>query len=564
MKLIMVLMKGNAFLFLSAITLSVLSAFCGIAVISFINDVVSGASINANNILALFGLIFSLFILSFCSQSMLTSLGHKVVYRLRLLLSRRLMNTSVERLDLLGQPAILASLTKDVASISQAFNSLPFVVFGLAVLVSCYGYLLHLSPPFFFCTVVMTLLSVLIGKVLMTASRGYKKRVRDNDDFLYESYEGLIKGRNELKLSKQRREVFYHKSMVPVVQHALDLETKADRLTVLNGSWVNSSILLLIAMVVLLYAQFNIGTREDIAGFALAILFLRSPLAGLVGSLPTLLQGSVAYTKIQKLSLAEPDAEMPFAEGKTKKCNIGKPTKYSDNWGSLVLDKVYYQYPSEGGESGFCVGPIDFQLNQGELVFWVGGNGTGKSTCARLVTGLYAPQSGSVQFAGEYIDNTNIDFYLSHFSVVFADFYLFKELINEAGERPDTELVEHYLQALSLEKKVNVNVDGKLNTTKLSQGQRKRLALLLAYLENRSIIVLDEWAADQDPVFRKVFYTELLPELKARGKTVIAITHDDHYFHIADKVYRIDEGKITPFFLETAENSSSFHDKEYS
>jgi len=95
-----------------------------------------------------------------------------------------------------------------------------------------------------------------------------------------------------------------------------------------------------------------------------------------------------------------------------------------------------------------------------------------------------------------------------------------------------------------LEQKVTVS-EGELSSTKLSQGQRKRLALLLAYLENRSIILLDEWAADQDPSFRKVFYTELLPELKARGKTVIAITHDDHYFHLADKIYRIHQGSMS-------------------
>jgi len=128
--------------------------------------------------------------------------------------------------------------------------------------------------------------------------------------------------------------------------------------------------------------------------------------------------------------------------------------------------------------------------------------------------------------------------------VVFADFYLFKNIINENGVKPDPELVEYYLTKLALNNKVEV-VDGRLSTTELSQGQRKRLALLLAYLEDRSIIVLDEWAADQDPTFRRIFYTELLPELKARGKTIIAITHDDHYFHLADKLYRIDTGQLS-------------------
>ncbi len=128
--------------------------------------------------------------------------------------------------------------------------------------------------------------------------------------------------------------------------------------------------------------------------------------------------------------------------------------------------------------------------------------------------------------------------------MVFADFYLFKNLINEEGKRPDRKLVESYLTKLALRDKVSVE-ESQLSTTQLSQGQRKRLALLLAYLEGRSLIILDEWAADQDPTFRRVFYTELLPELQAHGKTVIAITHDDHYFHLADKVYRVDAGNIS-------------------
>ena len=119
-----------------------------------------------------------------------------------------------------------------------------------------------------------------------------------------------------------------------------------------------------------------------------------------------------------------------------------------------------------------------------------------------------------------------------------------QNLINEEGKRPDAGLVDSYLSKLALSDKVSVS-DSQLSTTKLSQGQRKRLALLLAYLEGRSIIILDEWAADQDPTFRRVFYTKLLPELQAHGKTVIAITHDDHYFHLADTVYRVDAGKIS-------------------
>ena len=533
MKLILSLLKGSRRKFLFAILLSGLSGVAGVSVIAFINEAISQLSIGGEFPVSIFFvLILLLFGLSFFSQSLITALGHKVVYELRLSISRRLMNTSVERIEQLGQPKILAALTKDITAISQAFNSLPFVVFGISVIFFTYSYLLWLSAPFFTATILMTVLCVFFGRKLMLVSREYKRRVRENDDTLYGAYEAMLSGRNELKLSQERRSSFYRDQLEPTAEHSRSLDTKADRMNVLNGSWVNTSVLLVIAVVVLVHIKFAIGTAEQVTGYALAILFLRSPLAGFVGSLPALIQGAVAYAKVQSLALSgelSGDKALP---------------PQLKNWHELTLKGVEYDYSNENGESGFSVGPIDLKVRQGELVFWVGGNGCGKSTCAKLISGLYQAHRGSIEFSGQMIGEENIDWYRNHFSVVFADFYLFKNLINEEGKRPDAGLVDSYLSKLALSDKVSVS-DSQLSTTKLSQGQRKRLALLLAYLEGRSIIILDEWAADQDPTFRRVFYTKLLPELQAHGKTVIAITHDDHYFHLADTVYRVDAGKIS-------------------
>ncbi|MFM2577709.1 cyclic peptide export ABC transporter [Vibrio fortis] len=533
MKLILSLLKGSQRQFFFAILLSGLSAVAGVSVIAFINEAISQLSRGGEFPVSIFFvLILFLFGLSFLSQSMITALGHKVVYELRLSISRRLMNTSVERVEQLGQPKILATLTKDITAISQAFNSLPFVVFGISVIVFTYSYLFWLSIPFFAAAIAMTIVSVFLGRKLMLVSREYKRKVRENDDTLYGTYEAMLSGRNELKLSYERRSSFYREQLEPTAEHSRVLDTKADRMNVLNGSWVNTSVLLVIAVVVLMHVKFSIGTSEQVTGYALAILFLRSPLAGFVGSLPALIQGAVAYAKVRSLALSE-----------ERENNIQLDPQLK-NWQQLTLKGVEYDYSTENGEPGFSVGPIDLTIKQGELIFWVGGNGCGKSTCAKLITGLYQPHRGSIVFSGRRIEQHNIDWYRNHFSVVFADFYLFKNLINEEGKRPDRKLVESYLTKLALRDKVSVE-KSQLSTTQLSQGQRKRLALLLAYLEGRSLIILDEWAADQDPTFRRVFYTELLPELQAHGKTVIAITHDDHYFHLADKVYRVDAGNIS-------------------
>jgi putative pyoverdin transport system ATP-binding/permease protein len=122
------------------------------------------------------------------------------------------------------------------------------------------------------------------------------------------------------------------------------------------------------------------------------------------------------------------------------------------------------------------------------------------------------------------------------------DFYLFEQLLGSDGKRVDAQAIG-YLREMDLQHKCKVE-EGALSTIDLSQGQRKRLALLSALLEDRPFYLFDEWAADQDPSYKKVFYTKILPDLRRKGKTVVAITHDDAYFHLADRLIRVEAGKI--------------------
>ncbi len=181
-------------------------------------------------------------------------------------------------------------------------------------------------------------------------------------------------------------------------------------------------------------------------------------------------------------------------------------------------------------------------VSGGEIVFIVGGNGSGKSTLIKLITGLYIPESGKIYFNGKLVTAENKEWFRQHFSAVFSDFYLFGNLFNLDKNIADDQ-IQDYLVQLQLDKKVQIS-NGILSTTLLSQGQRKRLALLTAYLEDRPIYVFDEWASDQDPVFKKIFYTQILPELKSKGKTVIVVTHDDQYFYLSDRIFKLDYGKI--------------------
>jgi putative pyoverdin transport system ATP-binding/permease protein len=265
-------------------------------------------------------------------------------------------------------------------------------------------------------------------------------------------------------------------------------------------------------------------------------------------TVPNLSRANVAVGRVEELGLSL-----------TKYATEERTSAHNDlpaTWKSLELREVMHTYHSEEKDEGFMLGPMDFTLRPGELVFFTGGNGSGKTTLAKLLVGLYAPESGEILLDGKPITEENRDHYRQMFAAVFSDFYLFDSFLGIESPQLDEQALE-YLKQLQLTQKVQVT-DGVLSTTNLSQGQRKRLALLTAYLEDRPIYLFDEWAADQDPLFKQVFYYELLPELKARGKTVLVVSHDDRFYEVGDRIIKLDYGKIVhdqpvvPALLETS------------
>ena len=184
-------------------------------------------------------------------------------------------------------------------------------------------------------------------------------------------------------------------------------------------------------------------------------------------------------------------------------------------------------------------------MHPGELVFVIGGNGSGKSTFVKVLTGLYQPREGTVTLAGTMITDAYREWYREHFSVVFSDFHLFDKLLGQSDSHAER-FAPQYLRMLHMDQKVTMR-ERTFSTLDLSQGQRKRLALVTAYLEDRPIFVFDEWAADQDPQYKEIFYKTLLPDLRERGKLVVVITHDDRYFHLGSQVIKLEDGKLVEY-----------------
>jgi putative ATP-binding cassette transporter len=403
-----------------------------------------------------------------------------------------------------------------------------------AVTVGCLIYLGWLS----WVVLLMVLGFMAIGIVtyqlpLLKATR-YLRDAREDEDTMFKSFHALTDGAKELKLHQERRNAFISELLEPVAKRFRKKVIIALTTFTAAASWGQILFFVLIGLILFLVPRFQSVSENTLVGYTIVLLYMMSPLQVILNALPGLGRANISLQKVESLGLS-------FA-GESYKAPAKAPALNSLAWRRLELKGVTHVYHREDDDSSFTLGPIDLCFRPGELVFLIGGNGSGKTTLAKLLVGLYTPEAGEVRLDERVITDESRDGYRQSFSVVFSDFYLFDRLLGL--NKPDLDLrARDFVARLQLSNKVSVQ-NGALSTTELSQGQRKRLALLTAYLEDRPIYVFDEWAADQDPVFRDIFYYELLPHLKAKGKTVIVISHDDRYYHLGDRLIKLDYGQV--------------------
>ncbi|HEX2252228.1 MAG TPA: cyclic peptide export ABC transporter [Thermoanaerobaculia bacterium] len=465
---------------------------------------------------------------------LLIRLGQQAVFQLQLMLSRRILAAPLPRLEMLGAHRLLATLTDDILAITAAIGQLPMILVNITLLAACTVYMGILSPLLMAVFVVTMVFGTGTYRLAIRGGISGFRRMREEQDALYGHFRALTEGSKELKLHARRRGAFL--AAVEVTARRLIGHAVRARMVFSGaGTWGTALFFVVIGIVVFGRQWLPADLAPIVTGFVLVLLYVRGPLQMLMNALPQLGRGGVALDKVERLGLnllEEPPEAL--AEGGADS---------APEWRCLELRGVARAYRGESDERGFVLGPLDFALRPGEVVFLVGGNGSGKTTFAKLLTGLYAPERGEVLVDGEPVGEEEREAYRQRFSVVFSEFYLFDRLLGLEAVDLD-ERAGRYLEDLQLTRKVVVR-DGRLSTIDLSKGQRKRLALLTAYLEDRPIYVFDEWAADQDPQFKEVFYRRLLPELKRRGKAVLVISHDDRYFGVADRILKLEEGQLT-------------------
>jgi len=438
----------------------------------------------------------------------------------------------LSHLEKLGNPRLLATLTEDVQAVANAVQKLPFFCVDIAIVLGCLLYITWLSWQVLLMVVVFSILAIASCQWLLQRGRHFLSLARDDQDLLFKHLGTITQGIKELKLHYNRRQVFLTQQLESTATKFRNHNIRGLTFFATTSSW--GRLLFFFSIGFILFALPNLFpiSPQTLSGYILTFTYLMLPMENIINNLPLLSKAGIALQKIESLGLSL-----------TNQGEISTvPPVIKSSWHSLKIVDVTHTFRTDTEDSDFILGPINLTFYPQELVFIVGGNGSGKSTLAKLITGLYIPESGEIILDKELITEHNREWYRQHFSVVFSDFYLFDTLLGLENINLDIKAQE-YLKLLQLDHKVKIK-NGKLSTTNLSQGQRKRLALLTAYLEDRPIYLFDEWAADQDPVFKDIFYTQLLQNLRDRGKTVLVISHDDRYFHLANRIIKLDYGKI--------------------
>lgn len=538
MKIVNVLFKSSRKNIILATIASLISGVCSAGIVATINYTIANLTDLPFWVPWLFiSLCLILLVFKYLTWVLTTRLSQEIVYDLRLQITKQILSCPLQRIETIGASKLLATLTGDINAIATSSIQLSLLTVNIAVLLGIFTYLFWLSPLLFF----LVFMSIGGGFILYSSIQklGVKdfERNRQVQDILFGHFRSITEGIKELKLHRPRRQAFIQEELEVTARKSKFYWLRAIKIIAFGASLGTILFFIPIGIILFVFPKINNVPASTVSSYAIAVLYLTNPISDIASSLPQIAQANVSLDKIESLglSLADQVTEPKFPTGKD----------FDRDWQTLELVDVNHRYRGDLEHEQFSLSNINLQFKPGEIVFIVGSNGSGKSTLLKLITGLYIPDRGQIKLDNMPITNENREWYRQKFSVVFYDFYLFERLIGI--DNSQISKIQSYLQLLEIDHKVTIT-NGNLSTVNLSQGQRKRLALLTAYLEDRPIYIFDEWASDQDPVFKDIFYKKLLPELQNSGKTVIAVTHDDRYFNECQnestRLIKLDYGRI--------------------
>ena len=462
-----------------------------------------------------------------------TRMSQDVILDLRVDLSRKIMKASFTKMER-SKNQLLAILTDDIMSVVQAVTRFPNILTSITMVLGAVIYMAYISWQLILVFLLLFTLAYGFFQKPLNNFKHKMRKSRDTQKDMLGHFNALINGLKELLLNFRLRFNFVENVLLPSARAQKEYNLWSNIWVSVFSRSAEMVLLLGFGAILIIISNTEFVSFATLKDFLMVALFTISPLSNISSFLPFLGKIDVALEQIENTGLMLEEAQIDrTAEA---------PDFDQESEIYLSLKDVSYTYYHEGEEKYFQLGPINLDLQKGELIYLLGGNGSGKSTLAKIICGLYLPESGKIEMAGVEQKQGNLDAYRENFNAIFTDFFLFEDLghLDSENLKADT---ERYLKLLELDKKVTIE-GNKLSTTSLSTGQRQRLALLLAYLDDKPFYVFDEWAATQDPHYKEVFYRTLLPDMKAKGKTLLIITHDEKYFDGADRFIMLQDGQM--------------------
>jgi len=534
--------------------LGALSGLSGAALIAVISRVFSDSNtlIHADimrYVMILIGLVLAVLTLDLCAKSYLLKYCVSRHRELHITFFRIVLNDSLRHVEQIGIARLITIYAEDMSVIGSALNNLANVGISLFVVLGCLAYLSTISLSVLGLTLLIGL-STTLGyrwihkKSTLLASEAFVFRDRHVVQF-----RDMVSGLSQLKLNYRKRQHYIDIEYLPTVYEHERKHIKSMFMHLFANAWVQMNFFLIMILILLFIVIFDFDPKI-LGPFLVIALFMRAHIAGLISAIPAWARAGVVLQRMheegyrdlhQARSLVQPESIFGSA---------------NDSF-TISVEALEWRYKSEVDDGTFTVGPLSLTVNSGEIVFIVGNNGSGKTTFAKLLTGLYEAESGLLRYNGTIINSKNRTSYNELFSMLYSDPFVFEHLTTAEENKEyglQNALVEkriaYYLEKLQLHHKVTIK-DKRLSNTHLSTGQKKRLALLAAYLEDKPVIILDEWAENQDPAFKEVFYNELLGELKALGKLVIVISHEAQFYGVADRVITLSASNDSVTGVET-------------
>lgn len=520
-------LKNILFLLLFALPNTILS----FGILFIINNVISGNKSygEAYLVWSFMVIIIFTYLLNIIFQKRLNQYSYNILYENEKSIFRRILKTKLITLEKYGTQRFYTAI-EDL----RIFSSLPEVIThtinSLLMLLLCLVYMFSLSIYAGLTVLGLIIIIAVIYFVVMYTMNGRISVLRKFNEHYYKYVNDVIKGFKNLKVNSILSQNLLSKNLLPNRDQAKELDYNINYVFLSINLISQYGLYLIIGAILFVLPKFNLLPKEDIVSYVVILLFITGPISNLINMQNIYTRFSVANKRIN--NFLKDFSEEKEEDNNQKQTNV--------NFQSLHFKNISFQYENALGEQSFALDKVNFNAQKGEVIFIVGGNGSGKSTFINILTGLYDHKEGEINLNNEKLNSKKT--LQNLISPVFTDNYVFSHNYDNYQLENNSQY-QSLLEMMEMEKVVGDTKEESARRN-FSKGQSKRMSLIFALLEEKPILVLDEWAADQDPHFRKYFYEVLIPKFKKEGKTIIAVTHDDAYFKQADRIIKFDYGQI--------------------